>query len=111
MLFASKASKIEKYAQKKNSAKLIPLLKDSKTEIHIQAIKALGTISDDKAVNELIALLSDPDPAIRLEVIKSMGNMGNQSIKSHLQHLIQVESDETMKQAIRDSIARIPKKN
>lgn len=110
MLFADKSTSIERYAKKKNSAKLVPLLRDKKPEIRIQAIKAMGTIGDETCVNEMIALLSEPDKAVRLEVIKSMGTMGNQVIKSHLQHLIQSETDETLKQAIRQSISQIPNK-
>ncbi|MEA4888648.1 MAG: HEAT repeat domain-containing protein [Clostridiaceae bacterium] len=111
MLFADKSTKIAQYIQKKNSAKLVLLLKDSKPEIRMQAIKALGSVGDDKAINALITLLADPDKNVRLEAIKSMGSTGNQTVRSHLQHLIQIEPDETLKQAIRDAIAKIPNKD
>jgi HEAT repeat protein len=111
MLFINKTRQIELYAKKGKSAKLTALLKNSKPEIRIQVIHALGQINDDIAANALINQLSDTDPATRLAVISTMGTKNNQIIKSHLQHLIQVETDESIRQVIRKAIAEIPNKN
>jgi HEAT repeat protein len=111
MYFGDKESMVEKLAQKKNSKKLVALLKDRQPEIRKQVIVALGKIGDEMSVNTLIGMLSDPDPATRKVVIASMGGMANQTIKSHLQHLITTEKDASVKQAISDALARIPKVN
>ena len=111
MIFDDKTTRIDKYAKKRNSTKIVAMINDSNPEIRIQAIKALGAIGDDTAINALINHLSDSDPITRLEVIKTMGTMENQTIKTHLQHLIQVETDEDIKQVIRDSITEIPDTN
>lgn len=111
MFFGAKVEKIDHYIQKKDSAKLIALLKDNKPETRAKAIQAMGKLGDEQSVNTLIALLSSPDKELRLEAIKSVGNTENQTIKSHLQHIIQTETDETFKKAIRESIAKIPNKD
>lgn len=111
MFFGNKASQIEKYAKKRNSAKLVTMIKDSDPEVRSLAIKALGTLGDETAVNTLISLLTDPDQATRMTVINSMGGMANQVLKSHLQHMIMTETNEDIKKAIRAAIAKIPNKN
>ena len=111
MIFGDKTTKIEHSIQKGNSAKLIALLKDKNQDVRIKAIQGLGKIGDDHAVNALIGLLSDSSQAVRMEAIKSMGDTGNQTVRPHLQHLIQTETDENTKKVIRDSIARIPAKD
>lgn len=111
MLFAPKATKIDKYAQKKDSTKLVALLNDNKPEIRVQVIKALGMIGDEKSINALINLISSSDKAMRLEAIKSLGNTHNQTVKSHLQHLILAETDEEVKRITRESIAKIPNRD
>jgi HEAT repeat protein len=111
MLFMNKARQIKIYVEKGKSAKLAALLQTDKPETRIQVIHALGKLDDDIAANALINQLSDPDPATRLEVIKTMGTKNNQIIKSHLQHLVQVETDESIKKIIREAISDIPNKN
>ena len=111
MFFDDKTTQIEKLAKKKNSEKLVGFIHDAKPEIRIQAIQALGAIGDDKAVNALIGSLSDPDPVTRLAAIKVAGSMSSQTLKSHLQHIIQTEKDESVKQALREAISDIPNRN
>ena len=111
MFFGAKDTKIEQYIQKRDSTKLIAILKDKKPETRSQAIQALGKVGDEKAVNTFIMLLSSSDKELRLEAIKSVGNTENQTIKSHLQHIIQTETDESVKLLIRESIAKIPNKD
>jgi HEAT repeat protein len=110
VLFDDKSAKIIKFANKKNSAKLVALLKDHQQDIRFQAIRALAKINDETAINTMIGLLSDPDPAMRKEAILSMGDMDNQTIKSHLQYLIKSETSEDMKQAIQEALKKMPHK-
>jgi HEAT repeat protein len=110
MLFDDKATKIQKYTKKKNSAKLVALLRDHSQDIRFQAIRALGLVNDELAVNTLIGLLSDQDPATRKEAIISMGDMDNQTIKTHLQHLIKTESNDDVKKAIQEALKKMPHK-
>lgn len=111
MIFGDKATKIEHSIQKGNSAKLVPLLKDKDLNVRVKAIQGLGKIGDDHSINALIGLLSDSNQTVRLETIKSMGETGNQTVRSHLQHLIQTETDEDVKKSIREAIAKIPAKD
>lgn len=110
MFFTDKATQIEKYAKKKNSTKLVSMLGDKNVDVRVQVINALGLIGDEAATNNLIALLGDPEPAIRAAVATSMGEMSNQTAKTHLQHLMERETDETVRLAVRDALGRIPNK-
>jgi len=111
MFFDDKPTQIEKLSKKRNSEKLVTFLSDSKPEIRILAVKALGAIGDDKAVNALIGCLSDREPSVRLAAIQVVGTMRNQTLKSHLQHIILTEKDETVKTALQAAIAGIPNAN
>jgi HEAT repeat protein len=88
---------------------VLPLLNDRQPEIRNKAICALSKIADDTSVNTLINLLSSPDVDVRKEVISCMGGMTNQTVKSHLQHLVQVEKDESVIQAVKEALSKIPR--
>ncbi len=109
MIFGDKAKKIESYVKKRKSAKIIPLLMDKKQDIRLEAIKALGEIGDDHAVNNLIIMLQDSDPEIRRQTAVSMGDIGKDVCKTHLQNRVKVEKDEKVLEAVHDSIMRISK--
>jgi HEAT repeat protein len=109
MIFGDKLKKIESYAKKGRSAKLIGLLNDKKQDVRLAAIKALGGIGDDTSVNNLIVLMADPDPVIRKQVAVSMGDTGKDVCKTHLQSRVSVEKDEAVLEAVHDSIMRISK--
>lgn len=111
MFFDDKPAQIKKLAKKKNSEKLVGFLDDNKPEIRIGAVEALAEIGDDRSVNALIGSLRDPDSSVRMAVIKVIGSMKNQTLKSHLQHSILTEKDETVKEALRAAIANIPNTN
>lgn len=111
MFFDDKPTQIEKLLKKRNSEKLVAFLNDSKPEIRILAVNALGAIGDDKAVNALIGCLSDREPTVRMAAIKVVGTMRNQTLKSHLQHIVQTEKDEVVKAALQAAIAAIPNTN
>ena len=109
MVFGDKSAKIEKYAQKNKSDKLVALLKDKKKDIRIQAIKALAKVGDDVSVNNLIIMLHDPDKDVRMATIEGMGEMGNGVTKTHLQDYIEKEKDEELLKAARHAIFNISK--
>ena len=110
MFFTDKATQIERFTKKKNSTKLVSLLTDKDKDVRVQVIVALGAIGDEAAINNLIALLGDSDPVIRAAVATSMGEMCNQTAKTHLQHLMERETDETVRKAIREAFGKIPNK-
>ncbi|NCC48957.1 MAG: HEAT repeat domain-containing protein [Clostridia bacterium] len=107
MLFGDKASKIDKLVGKRNSAKLVALIKDKNPDIRIKAIKALGQIGDDTSINNLTILLHDQDKVSRKAAIESMGETGNAVAKTHLQYYIEKEDDQELVKAARSSIAKI----
>lgn len=67
---------VEKWAQKKTVSKLIKALSEDSTEVRIAAIKGLGTIKDESAMNALIQILKDPDPLVRANVVEALGTIG-----------------------------------
>ncbi len=110
MIFGDKLKKIESYAKKGKSAKVVGLLNDKKQDVRLAAIKALGGIGDDASVNNLIVLMADPDPVIRKQVAASMGDVGKDVCKTHLQSRVNIEKDEAVLDAVHDSIMRISQK-
>lgn len=110
MIFGDKSKKIESYAKKGKSAKIIPLLTDRKKDVRMSAIKALGNIGDDHCVNNLLLLLGDPDPEIRRQTAASLGDIGKDVCKTHLQSRVKQETDEKVLAAMHDSIMRISAK-
>lgn len=101
-------SPFENAIKKCNSQKIIPSLDNRNPEVRIAAIQALAQICDDHAMNALIGMLNHNDQPTRLAAIKALGSSGKQSSKSHLQHLLAVEKDESVKTAIREALAAIP---
>ena len=109
MIFGDKTQKIAALTKKGKSAKIAPFLMDKKQEVRLEAIKALGQIGDDHSVNNLILVLADPDPVIRKQTAASMGDVGKDVCKTHLQNRVKVEQDESVLDAVHDSIMRISK--
>ena len=107
MLFGNKANKIDKMVSKRNSAKLVSLLKDKNPDIRIKAISALGEIADDTSINNLTILLHDQDKVTRKAAIDSLGGTGNAVAKTHLQYYIEKEDDPDLVKAARSAIAKI----
>lgn len=101
------SAKIDKLAEKRKSHKLASLATGKKKDVRFLAIQGLAKIGDDTSVNTLIQLMHDQDKEIRLETIKSMGVMGNTVTKTHLQYMIEKETDADILDAAKKSIAQI----
>lgn len=68
--------KLQKWASKKKTPKLIKTLSSSDVNIRVATIKALGLIKNEDSMNALIPLLNDPLPEIRASAAEALGNVG-----------------------------------
>jgi len=69
----------------KSSVKfLLNALKDSSPEVVIMAIKALGTIRDNKSIKPLVSFLNNKNKRIRLEAANSLSRFNNPWITDYL---------------------------
>ena len=109
-MFGNIDAKIEKLAQRGKSIELAKMLDHAGMANSLKIIPLLGQIGDDKAVNALISYLGVKNQDIRIAAVKALGATGDQTAKSHLQHLVQVEKDEKVLDVIRQAITEIPLK-
>jgi len=63
---------------------LLTALKDSNSEVVIMAIKALGTIRDNKSIKPLVLFLNNKNKRIRLEAANSLSRFNNPWITDYL---------------------------
>lgn len=102
--------KLEKWAQKSKTSKIIKTLSVDNKDLRIAAIKTLGTTKDEVSMNELISLLKDPDVSIRTTAIEALGTMGNSRSLEFIRQLWDTEKDEQVRETIRLAINKIKKK-
>ncbi len=70
---------------------VIPLLRNSRAEIILQAVETLGKISDDRSVEPVARLLEDRRPEIAAAAAHALGEIGSeQAVEPLLQALLTV---------------------
>ena len=108
----SKIDKIPKLVDKRKSDKLVAMLRDKSAAVRVAAIDGLGKIGDETAMNTLVVLLRDPSVELRAAAVKALGLLAvrdtrNTAAKSHLQYLKTSEKDETVVQALEETMTKI----
>lgn len=106
-MFGSKISKIEKWAKKENDTKIIKLLSDESKEVRFAAIKALGTIEKDNALNALIRYIEDPDPEIRMSILEALGSLGKSRGKEFVRFTMERDENEAVREKAREVIKKM----
>jgi len=98
-MFGITTEKIEKWKSKKNVDKIIKAMNYKDSSIKLAAIKAAGTIENEKLLNTLIIFLrDDPNPEIRLNAAEALGNMGNARAQDHLAFVGENDTDEKVRE-------------
>jgi len=92
---------------------LIPLLKDSDSEIRAQAAKWLGDIKYANAGESLIPLLSDPEIRVRFFASEALGRIAYEPAINDLIGVLEANNDEDafLRHAASLALARINKKD
>jgi len=99
--------KVEKWAQKKNTGKLLKAITVEDAEIRVSVIKALGETKDENAMYTLINLLKDPDAVIRAAAVDALGVMANGRSLEFVRQLWNIETDESVREKAKSAISNI----
>ncbi len=98
---------IEKLKAKNNITGLIKALSyKNDTNVHLEAVKALGQIGDAKATETLIAILDHEHESVRIEAVKALGQIGDAQAVVPLVALLKSKST-TICYAAVDALATI----
>ena len=93
----------------KDSGELIKDLKDKDSSVRRHAIKMLGIIGDEKAVDALILVLKDKNRFVRQEAIVALGKIGSERVVEPLTHALGEEGDEFAQDSIRKVLEKLRK--
>jgi len=104
---AKSKEKIQKLTEKRKSAKIIKFLNADENEIVIAALDGLSQIKDEDSVNQIARMMGHSEPAIRAAAAGALGNLGTEYAKTHLQHKMSTEKDESVKAAIQKGLHAI----
>lgn len=80
---------------------LIRALTDGKDHVRYMAVKSLGSLGEKNAVPGIIQTLSDENEYVRRISAISLGNIGGEDAHSALVHALNIESSESVRDAVR----------
>lgn len=103
--------KVASWEKKKKESKLIKAISDSNIEIQTAAIKALGNVGGEKALNSLISLLRDANPTIRSAAVEALGNMANPRSEEFVKQISLNDSDENVRQLAVEALKKIKERS
>ncbi len=106
-MFGNKMNAIAKAVKKGNVSALSELAANKDSAISLAAIEALGTVGGLEASNYLVTRLQSEDPKVRIAVANALGVIANMHTKAFLFAQMNKETDETVKQAMGEAMAKI----
>ncbi len=90
--------KINKWAEKDKTKKIVKALSSPSLDLRIAGIQALGTIDDEESLNTLIMVLRERDPVIRAAASEALGNLGNLRAKEFVRKLSVNDDDKNVRE-------------
>ena len=102
--------KINRLAEKKKTEKILKYMKDKDEETRIDAIRALGECGGEEAFNHLVMQLSSQISRERMEAAKALGKCGPDAAFYQLSHYADMETDASVKEAMKDAMGQIHKR-
>jgi HEAT repeat protein len=75
--------------------------------VRIETIKAIMQHGDKRAVPRLVETLGDHDPLVRAYAAEAIGQLGSRAALSYLLNRYQLEADQRVKLALKNSIEKI----
>lgn len=82
----TKLEKIAELRDKKKTAQLVKLTKDSDEEVRVEAFRALSTIGDRLSTETCLKAMHDKSPAVQLAVADVFERIGDTHIAEVMQH-------------------------
>ena len=112
-MFSSSKNHLEHMVEKDQWVKIQGKLNHASFQTKMNIASACSKSSEDESMNILVRLLQDSDEAVQLQAIKSLEISGKSRIKGHLQSLLKhlPEDKENLKQAIREAMSGISKRD
>lgn len=107
MLFGNKAKRVESAIAHKKAAKLVELAKDKDEAVSLSAVKGLGQVGGEDAVNFLVTQLRHIKPEFRAAAATSLGQIGDPHAKAHISGVLRFEKDEATVQAMHAAMAKL----
>ena len=103
MLFGNKTKQVESAIDHKKADKLIALAKDKDEAVALAAVKGLGVVGGEDAINFLVTQLRHIKPA----AATSLGEIGDPHAKAHISGVLKFEKDTATIQAMHAAMAKI----
>ena len=103
-----KLKKIEKFASKGKTDKLLPFLRDPDQEVTLKAIQALGQFTSQVDVlGALAEILEDGDVVLRKAAASAFSGADGSYAESVLMHQMEQETDAGVQAVMREALADI----
>lgn len=107
MIFGNKMKQVESAIAHKKSAKLIELAKGKDAEAALAAVKGLGKVGGEDAINFLVTQLRHIKPEFRAAAATSLGEIGDPHAKAHISGVLKFEKDAATVKAMHAAMAKI----
>ena len=107
MLFGNKTKQVESAIAHKKADKLIALAKDKDEAVALAAVKGLGVVGGEDAINFLVTQLRHIKPEFRAAAATSLGEIGDPHAKAHISCVLKFEKDTATIQAMHAAMAKI----
>jgi HEAT repeat protein len=99
------AEALGKIADEKAVKPLIQGLKDNRDHVRYMAAKGLREFGDSDSIDPMIILLKDENNYVRMMVARALGAIGGKKVHTALNHALEVEKDDKVKEAIREAMS------
>ncbi len=99
------AEALGKIADEKAVQPLIQGLKDNREHVRYMAAKGLRQFGDSDTIDPMIILLKDENVYVRMMVARALGAIGGTKVNAALEKALEVEQDDKVKEAIRESMS------
>jgi HEAT repeat protein len=99
------AEALGKIADEKAVQPLIQGLKDNREHVRYMAAKGLREFGDSDTIDPMIILLKDENIYVRMMVARALGAVGGTKVNTALAKALEVEKNDKVKEAIRESMS------
>lgn len=100
-------SKVEKAIEKKKFDPLKKMADGRDDALRLEAIEAMGKVPGEDSFNYLTGALRNPDAKIRTAAANGLGELKNPKARAFLDHSMQQEQDDTVRETMRGALALV----
>ena len=101
-----KEKKLAKLVENQDAGRIIEMITEKDVALSLKAAAALGKVpGNDDAYNMLITLLRSPMAKMRVVAVNALAEMADQKARAHVDHNYLSETDEEVREAMRQAMA------